>query len=605
MAKHWQLLPHNPAAIAFLAQALGLPPIVAQVLINRGMAEPGLAKQFLDSALTDLLPPQTLPGAVEAAERLYQAATQGRRICVYGDYDVDGITGTAILWQALRLLEAQADYYVPHRLDEGYGLNTKALCQIAASGASLVVTVDCGITALAEAKEARRLGIELIVTDHHEIKSQLPEAAALVHPRLPGSTSPCSELSGAGVAFKVAWALCQRACGSERVTPVFREFLLDSVGLAALGLVADVMPLRGENRVFVRHGLSRLQRRRSAGMEALFAVCGLAAKQTLLAEDISFKLAPRLNAAGRLGPASLVVDLLTTTSTNRAGELARNLELNNQQRQQLERRTLAQARELLGSHDPNGSPALVLASADWHPGIIGIVAGRLADQFARPALLIALMQSRGDGWRAEVSNDAGGDASRLATEVVGHGSARSVPGIALHEALQECSDLLLAHGGHAAAAGFRIQAERIDAFRERICEAVGRRSAAGLPPPCLIIDSEVPLSALTLQLLKDLERLEPFGYENRRPLFLAGPVQIVGSPAGIGGGERHLSFRVRQEGTVLRAVAFNMADRVEQLMSAGGQCCLAFIPRLNEWRGFRRVELEVVDFQPGPRARLT
>src|SRR5208283_1033817 len=293
------------------------------------------------------------------------------------------ITGTVILWQALRLINAQADFYVPHRLDEGYGLNAEALRQIAQSGAAVVITVDCGIAALEEADEARRLGLELIVTDHHEMKERLPDAAVLVHPRLPGHSYPFGGLSGAGVAFKLAWALCQKACGSEKVSERYRNFLLDSVVLAALGLVADVVPLHGENRVFTRHGLHRLRQAPSIGLKALLDSAKLGEKNTLLADDISFRLAPRLNAVGRLGWARLVVELLTTSSQPRAVELARHLEAQNEERQRLERRILIQAREQAAALDLDASPALVLASPDWHAGVIGIVAGRLVEQYAR------------------------------------------------------------------------------------------------------------------------------------------------------------------------------------------------------------------------------
>jgi single-stranded-DNA-specific exonuclease len=552
------------------------------------------ARRFLEAPLTDLHPPAALPGAVAAAERLYQAVQQGQRICVYGDYDVDGVTGTAILWQALRLLDANVDFYVPHRLEEGYGLNAEALRQIARAGAGLVVTVDCGISALEEAAEARRLGLELIITDHHEFKQRLPDAALLVHPRLPAATaattadSGSAGLSGAGVAFKVAWALCQRACGSEKVTPRLREFLLDSVVLAALGLVADVMPLSGENRVFVRHGLRRLGKMPSLGLRALIEAAGVGAKRQLSADDISFKLAPRLNAAGRLGCARLVVELLTTPSAQRATDLARYLEGQNQQRQQLERRILAQAREMLAVEDFDRLPAIVLANPEWHPGIIGIVAGRLAERYGRPALLIAMPP---DG--------------PLAAEAVGQGSGRSVSGFALHEALARCEEHLVGHGGHAAAAGFRIGAGQVDAFRERFSACVVERFSGNPPRPRLVLDAEVPLGALTAGLLDALDKLEPYGSANRRPLFLAGGLQVVQEPKRMGAGERHISFRVRQQGTTLRAVAFGMAERLDELMSVAGQCCLAFTPRLNEWNGFRRVELEVVDLQPGARACLS
>jgi len=595
-SKHWRLLPHDRTAIEQLAATLRVPPIVAQVLLNRGLGDVPAARLFLDAPLAGLHRPELLPDATAAAERLYQAVQQGRRICVFGDYDVDGISGTAILWQALKLLNAQADFYVPHRLDEGYGLNSKALQQIAQSGATLVITVDCGITAVEEAEEAKRLGLELIVTDHHEPKQQLPAAAVLVHPSLPGGTYPFAELSGAGVAFKVAWALCMRACGSEKVTPQFREFLLEAVALATLGLVADVVALQGENRVLVGHGLKQLQQTKGVGLRALLESAGIGGKPVVLAEDIAFKLAPRLNAAGRLGPARLVVELLTTNIQPRATDLVRQLEGHNQQRQQLERRIASQAREQISERSWEEAPALVLASEDWHPGVIGIVAGRLAEQYARPALLIAL--TRGRGVLTEPPADSAG------VPLAGHGSGRAVPGFPLHEALQECSDLLLSHGGHAAAAGFRIEPERIDEFRDRFCLLTARRFPTGMPPPQLVIDAEVPLSALTLGLMRDLDRLEPFGSANRRPLFLAGGLEVVGEPQKLGGGERHLGFRVRQGGTTLRCIAFGMGDRLDELLSDGGNCCLVFAPKINEWQGRRNVELEVVDLQAGPQARL-
>jgi single-stranded-DNA-specific exonuclease len=569
-----------------LGAALGVSPIVAQLLLNRGLQEAETARRFLHAPLTGLHKPDLLPGACEAADRILNAVRQGRRICIYGDYDVDGTAGTAILWQALHLLGGQADFYVPHRLEEGYGLNCEALQQIARTGASVVVTVDCGIGSLAEAEEARRLGLELIITDHHEFKDRLPSADVLVHPRLPGSAYPFGGLSGAGVAFKLAWLLCQRACGSERVTPRFREFLLDSVVLATLGLVADVVPLHDENRIFVRHGLARLRAAPPPGLKALLEATALGQKAQLCADDISYKLAPRLNAVGRLGSARLVIELLTTTSPQRAVDLARFLEGQNAQRQLFERRILAQAREMANEHVLNGTPALVLADPEWHPGIVGIVASRLVDLYARPALLIALRSER-----AECS-------------IIGQGSGRSIPGFALHEALAACDDHLISHGGHAAAAGFRIHPERIDDFRKCFCDVASRHFPSGVPAPRLVIDTEAPLSALTVGLVQDLERLEPYGADNRRPLFLAAGLQLDGEPKRVGGGERHLSFRVRQQRTALRAIAFGMADRTEELMSAGGACSLVFTPRINEWQGYRRVDLEVVDLQPGSEARL-
>jgi single-stranded-DNA-specific exonuclease len=573
-----------------LARSLEVSPLVAQLLLNRGLDAPEPARRFLDASLAGLHAPERLPGIALAAEHILHAVNAGWKICIYGDYDVDGVTGSAILLQALRLLGGRADIYVPHRLSEGYGLNSAALRQIAEAGTKLVITVDCGIASVAEAEEARRLGLELIVTDHHEMKDTLPDATVLVHPRLPGADYPFGKLCGAGVAFKLAWALAMRKCGSEKVTPLFRDLLLDAVALAALGVVADVVPLLDENRILVRYGLNRLRVRASPGLQALCEATGLASGAELRASDIGYRLAPRLNAAGRLGQAMIAVELLTTTRRERAVDLARHLEELNVTRQKLERDTLQKAKQLIELEKRANDPALILASPDWHGGIVGIVAGRLAEQYGRPTLMVTLPR-RG-------AHDLG----EMATLAVGSG--RSIPGFPLHEALKACSDLLVGHGGHAQAAGFRLRPENLPAFRERFAECVARAYPEGVPSPELELDAEAPLSALTLGLIDDLNRLEPYGAENRRPLFLAGDLRINGEPRKVGQGERHLSFRVSQGPIVLKAIAWNMADRAGELMSAGGACCLAFTPKRNEWQGRVTVDLEVADFQPGPEARL-
>jgi single-stranded-DNA-specific exonuclease len=581
--KQWQLLPHDPAAIDQLAREMRVSPIVAQLLLNRNQRDAAAAGKFLKASLSSLHEPERLPGMPEAVERLHAAIQAKKRIVVYGDYDVDGVSGTAILLTALRQMEADVDFHVPHRLEDGYGLSCEALRKIAAGGASVVVTVDCGIASVEEAEEARRLNLELIVTDHHEPKERLPNATVLVHPRLPGSGYPWGYLCGAGVAFKLAWALCKKICGSDKVSPKLRECLLDAVAFASLGTVADVVPLHEENRIFVRHGLARLKTSPPLGLKALIESAKLHEKTALTAMDIGFGLAPRLNAAGRLGSARLAVELLTTPSAQRATDLARWLEQQNLQRQTVERRIFSEARELADQHEYASAPALVLASAAWHAGMIGIVAGRLMETFGRPVLMIALGEN-------------GGPAS---------GSGRSVPGFRLHDALQQCSDKLLSHGGHATAAGFKIAPDLVDAFREHFCALASKHFGPEPPTPKLLLDAEVPLSALTVNLVQTMGLLEPYGAANAQPLFLAGDLQVLGQPQKVGGGERHVSFRVRQQRTDMRVIAFNMADRVEELMSDGGRCCLAFTPRVNEWQGFRRVELEARDFQPGPRARLS
>jgi single-stranded-DNA-specific exonuclease len=583
VAKIWSLPPHDSQSINDLAKVMGVTPIVAQLLLNRGVTCPKAGRRFLEAPLSGLHAPASLPGIPEAVERLVNAIDSKRRICIYGDYDVDGVTGTAILWGLLHLIDVPVEYYVPHRIEEGYGLNAAALRALAERGVQVVVTVDCGIASLAEADEARRLGLELIVTDHHEMKETLPLADVVVHPRLPGTNYPFDGLSGAGVAFKLAWAIAKRICGGEKVTPKLREFLLDAVALAALGLVADVVPLHDENRILVRAGLSRLREKPPLGMKALIESAKLQATPALRAEDIAFRLAPRMNAAGRLGYAGLVVEMLTTANATRAKEIAQHLENENGQRQTLERRMVHQAKEMLEGEDLSKMPAAVLSHRDWHAGVIGIVAGRLVDYLGRPVLIIA----------------------ERAGQPIVSGSGRSIPGFELHRALKACEADLLGHGGHSMAAGFKISPGRIAAFREHFCEYAATHFPKGVPPaPRLELDAEIPLSMLTFGLMKEIARLEPYGAQNPKPRFLTGNVQIVGEPRKVGNGERHLSFRVRQGSIGLRAIAFGMADRVQELMSAGGLCCLAHSPAVNEWQGFRRVDLHVVDFQPGPVARL-
>ncbi|MSQ95077.1 MAG: single-stranded-DNA-specific exonuclease RecJ [Gemmataceae bacterium] len=574
------MLPHDPSAIERLARSLKVSPILAQLLLNRNIAEPPDADRFLACPLNGMHEPELLPGVTTAVERIFAAIQEQKKICVYGDYDVDGVTATAILLTCLTLLKANVDFHVPHRLEDGYGLNNETLQKLSSNGVNVVITVDCGIASVEEAEEAHRLGLELIVTDHHEMKATLPRASALVHPRLPGTSYPFGGLSGAGVAFKLAWALCKKACGSPKVTPELREFLLDGILLAALGTVADVVPLLEENRVFVRHGLARMRSKPMMGLLALMKCAKLDTKLNVGAVDIGYAIAPRINAAGRLGTARLAVELLTTRNQQRADILADYLERQNQERQLMERRILQEARDQAAQYLQ--SSAFVLASSEWHPGLIGIVASRLVDQYARPVLMISLREGQPHG----------------------QGSGRSIPGFSLHEALQACTADLVGHGGHAIAAGFRILPEAIDAFRENFCSVAARQLGSNPQPHRLTLDAEIPLSALTSGLMQAMDQLEPYGSGNPAPLLLADRLQIIGEPRKVGGGERHLSFKVRQNGKELRAIAFGLAYRCDELMSQAGQCCLAFVPRWNEWQGYKTVDIEVKDFQAGPEAKL-
>ncbi|HEX3655860.1 MAG TPA: single-stranded-DNA-specific exonuclease RecJ [Pirellulales bacterium] len=579
MAKHWRIHAHDPQRIAALCGAAGVPAVVAQLLICRGLGDAQQARAFLDAKLSDLRPPEQLPGTSLAADRLLAAIAAGRRIVVYGDYDVDGMTGTSLLWQCLKLLNANAHYYVPHRIEEGYGLNHEALHTLAREGTQLIVTVDCGIASLDQADTAAKLGIELIVTDHHEFAERLPVASAIVHPRLPGTNYPFAGLSGSGVALKLAWALCQRASGATRVTERMRNFLLDAVGMAALGTVADMVPLVDENRVLVQYGLASLKERAGPGLLTLMRLAEVAGKPALNCEDLGFALAPRLNAAGRLGQAQLGVELLTTSSTERATSLAEYINELNSSRQSLERSIyLAALKQAQETYDLERDSALVLAEHGWHPGVIGIVAGRLAEKFCRPVVMIGL--------------DSAGVKP-------GIGSARSVPGFNLHNALQACSQHLLSHGGHAAAAGLKIEEHAVAGFREAFCEVVSGEIIPGERQAELWIDAELPLGTLTLETVSQIDRLAPFGHSNHRPLFSATGITLAEPPRRIGGGGRHLALKVTQCGVCLRAVAFGGGDWIDELTQAEGELEIAFRPMINDFRGRRSVELQITDWRIG------
>ncbi|MGI9176431.1 MAG: single-stranded-DNA-specific exonuclease RecJ, partial [Pirellulales bacterium] len=460
MPKRWHLRPHDPAAVASLERTAHVSSIVAGLLVARGVTDPAAVKAFLTGTLADLRDPETLPGVPEAADRILVAVRAGRPIAIYGDYDADGMCATAILIGCLEALDAKPTWYVPSRQEEGYGLNAEALSTLAAQGTSLVVTVDCGITGVAEARHARDLGLELIITDHHNFAESLPEADVLVHPRLPGTSYPFGGLCGAGVAFKLAWAIATRASGASKVTPRLREALLRGIGLAAFGTVTDVMPLVDENRLFVKHGIENLRLRGGPGMARLLEVTGLAERSRLESEDIAFKLGPRLNAAGRMATAANGIELLVTDDIARGTSLADYLHELNAQRETEERSLqLAAAKQAKEQFDTDADAAVVLADRGWHKGVIGIVAGRLAERWHRPVVMIARDPLQG------------GPAT---------GSVRSVPGFDVLAAVKACERHLLGCGGHAAAAGLQVADGKIDEFRSAFVAEVEARLPAAL-----------------------------------------------------------------------------------------------------------------------------
>jgi len=575
MSTRWRLKPHDPSRALALSRGAGLSPLTSQLLINRGIDDPAQAKGFLDARVGTLHDPESLPGAADAAERIVRAVRAGKKIVIYGDYDVDGVCGTSILWACLRLAGAhQVEYYIPHRVEEGYGVNAEALKRLVQEQeAEVIVTVDCGISALAEARLARELGVELIVTDHHTIGPDLPEADVIVHPRLPGSQYPCGDLCGAGVAFKLAWQVCKSFGDGKKASPHLRDFLVGAMSLVALATVADVVPLEDENRILVRHGLAGMGKNPSEGLRALLEVAGCLDKKKLTSGMIGFNLGPRINAAGRLERAMMAVEMLTTRDTARARELASELDRCNTRRQEVEQTMVAEAHDMIKALGGlTDRAAIVVGKNGWHPGVIGIVAGRLMETYHRPSIVVAL-----------------GDE-------VGQGSARSIPGFDLYEAIRACSDGLIGYGGHRAAAGLKLPAGHFPIFAERF----DTHCRASLTPEqlqkTLTIDAEVMLGQLTPAVVDEIERLEPYGIGNPRPLLVANGVRVLGDPRVVGARQNHLQIRFAQGTASAKAIAWNMTEKGKKL-AAGTLCSVAFYPSINEWNGRREVQLEVKDFQ--------
>jgi single-stranded-DNA-specific exonuclease len=570
--KLWRIPAQPNGAAESLARQVGVSSLAARVLCRRGVQTPEEARAFLQPSLHDLHDPALMPGVSEAADRIRRAVACEEPICIYGDYDVDGISATAILLRCLKLLGVEAFYHIPRRLEEGYGLNAEAIGALAEGGARLLITVDCGIRAVEQVALARELGLDVIVTDHHEPGEVLPAGAILINPKLAGSAYPFRDLAGAGVAFKLAWAVGKSFADGERVSPEFREFLFDSLTLAALGTIADVVPLRGENRVIARYGLVGLGQTRLAGIRALCDACGIS-EGVLSAFDVGFKLAPRLNAAGRMGCARRCVDLLTLDCPDRTAALAAELNRENTRRQKVQEQVLGQARDMLAqAGGADDACAIVLAREDWHAGVVGIAAARLANEFWRPAVLLTI------------------------EEGVVHGSARSIASLNLHDSLTECARHLESFGGHAMAAGLRLRAERYETFREAFERAVAKRLGAAKAAPSLELDAEVALPAIDRGLLDELESLAPFGQDNPRPVFAAFDVEVQSGVRRMGSGGKHLSFWAQQEGAAFRAVAFGLGDRADALAESAA-CSIAFVPKINRWRGRESIELEVVDLR--------
>ncbi len=570
----WVVAPADERVEA-LARTLRIAPLVAQVLLNRGITEASQGSVFLQPKLTELIRPAQMPGIEPAATRLREAIEKKEKITVYGDYDVDGITGVSILWELLTLLGAQVDYYIPHRIEEGYGLNSEAVRSLAEGGTRLLITVDCGITAFEAADVARQLGVDLIITDHHEPGETLPNAAAIVHPALEASYAN-QDSAGALVAYKLAWAVAEQFSGGQRLDLKLRQFMLNATSLAAIGTVADVVDLRGENRVLTRFGLQALPESKLCGLRALIQTTGLTG-QGVDSYAIGFRLAPVLNAAGRMGHARLAVELLTSTSEMRATQIAEYLKEQNVQRQQCERKIVKQACDLIverGLNHPDRR-SIVLAAEGWHTGVLGIVASRLVDKYYRPTIMINA--SPGENGTAQ-------------------GSARSIEGFCLLSAIQACSSHLASFGGHKMAAGLTIQPERIKPFaadfESYAADHLQEEDVVGK----LDIDALVPLRQFTKETVDQLDLLGPFGQGNPKPIFATKGVRLIAAPRRVGTKGDHLQFAITDNTATIRCVGFRMGHLEKKLLD-NEYFNLAYEAQLNHYNGNTSVEFIATDIQ--------
>lgn len=540
-------------------QALrGYPPILQQILFNRGYATHEAARRYLEARFPPGTEAHNLIGVHEAVDRIQSAARHREKIAIYGDYDADGVTGTALLVNALNELGLDVQGYIPNRFDEGYGLNNDALDNLKQAGVKLVITVDCGIRSLQEAEYAHKLGLEVIISDHHHPADELPPAVAIINPKQAQDSYPEKDLAGVGLAYKLATALMEEIPGRA-------DQFLD---LVALGTVADLAPLVGENRALVRAGLDQMRRPHRQGVMSLMGVAGLQPSK-ITAGDIGYILGPRLNAAGRLDSALAALDLLTTHDLRHAAELAQLLDSQNRERQKITLEIQETAEKIALQEDPD---ALLLFAAhpDFNPGVVGLAASRLTEAYYRPSIVAYI----------------GDELTRA--------SCRSIPEFHITEALDQCADLLIRHGGHAAAAGFTVDNHNLPTLIEKLRDITYQKLAPLKPSPTLIADLELPLSELKPELIEHLSWLQPTGYGNRRAYFVSRDLKVVWSRA-IGRDSNHLKFTVTDGYITYDAIAFRQGYWQEQMPE---KVDLLYHYEINEYNGRSTLQLNVKDMKP-------
>lgn len=569
--KIWYFYPPHEELNDALSRDLDLHPNIARILTNRGFEKADDVYKFLYPKLTDLRDPFMLKDMEAAVQRTIDAIVNNEKIVIYGDYDVDGITSIALISDILRILGADFDFYLPNRITQGYGLSCEGIDNCKAMDAGLLISVDCGISSVEEAAYAQKIGLDLIITDHHEPANELPKCIALLNPKRKDSDYPFKELAGVGVAFKFAQGLIHHATERKILSPNSIN-IKEMLDLVALGTVADVVPLIDENRIFVKYGIKQINKTERIGLKELKAVASV--NQDVSSSDIAFKLAPRLNAVGRLGDARHAVKLLTSEDEQEAFNLATMMEKNNRLRQNIESEIIEEVEELI---EENGefqrSKTIIMHSPKWHQGVIGIVASRIAKHYYKPALIISSIEGE-----------------------TGKGSGRSIEEFDLLEGLRQCSDLLDSFGGHRLAAGFQIKMSNFEKFRQHFEKFASEKLSDEAIQPKIMIDAEVQLPGITPSFVKDLEMLEPFGNGNPRPVFCTRNVFLTWAPKIVG--NNHLKLWFDSKDSVVEGIAFSKGDMISEMKHKDTPYDIVFLPRLNYYKNEETIQLFIRDIRP-------
>ncbi|RKY91907.1 single-stranded-DNA-specific exonuclease RecJ [candidate division KSB1 bacterium] len=579
---HWLPPKVDPQQVKNLAEQLRVPPIIGQILLNRGINSFDKAKEFFRPNLQYLHDPFLMMDMEKAVERLAVAIKQKQRIVIYGDYDVDGTTAISMLYLFLKQMGAPPRFYIPDRLRDGYGLSENGIREIFSWGTDLILTTDCGITGVKEVALANKLGMEVIISDHHEPGEKLPPALAVLNPKREDCSYPFKELAGVGVAFKLIQGLVDKFNLSK-------DYLEQCLDLVALGSAADIVPLTGENRILVKLGLETLRCTEKLGLRALIKSSGLLGR-SIGTGQVVFILAPRINAVGRMGSAARAVHLLVADSERRADNIAKILETENRNRRNLDEEIYKEAVEIMERQfDPERDWSIVLHKEGWHPGVVGIVASRLVERYYRPTVMIALGDEL-DMLNTQAESQGG---------KIGKGSARSIPGFDIYSALKACQNYLISFGGHKFAAGLSIQKEMIPAFRNAFNQVARQMMTSEHLIPKICFDGVLKLNEIDAKFIRLLKLFAPHGPQNMRPVFLSTNLEVVGTPQIVG--SNHLKFKVRQRGAqnriVIDAIGFNLGDLIYRISPGEANLDMIYVIEENEFQGERSLQLRVKDLR--------